>query len=131
MYCVISFLHNVIFHLWRQKSNCSSYIVTPFMEVLFGVIHTRTPQENLLAVIVTHSNVLLTSPDTPAPVRHLRWTQLIISMWCSANSQLHEQSNSFPQQCCYCMPLSIAMHIISLHWWVSWRVCFLYRKNHK
>ena len=23
----------------RQKSNCSSHIVTPFMDVLFGVIH--------------------------------------------------------------------------------------------
>ena len=59
-------------HLLRQKSNCSSHIVTPFMDVLFGVIHTRTLLENLLSVIVTHSSVLLTSPDTPARVWHLR-----------------------------------------------------------
>ena len=52
-------------HLWRQKSNCSSHIVT-FMDVHFGVIHSRTLLENLLSVIVTHSSVLLTSPDTPA-----------------------------------------------------------------
>ena len=52
-------------HLLRQKSNSSSHIVTSFMDVLFGVIHTRTLSENLLSVIVTHSSVLLPSPDTP------------------------------------------------------------------
>ena len=57
-------------HLLIQKSNCSSHIVTPFMDVLFGVIHSRTLLENLLSVIVTHSSVLLTSPDTPARVWH-------------------------------------------------------------
>ena len=49
-----------------KKSNCSSHIVTPFMDVLFGVIHSKTLLENLLSVVVTHSSVLLTSPDTPA-----------------------------------------------------------------
>ena len=29
-------------HLWRQKSNCSSHIVTLFIHVLFGIIHTIT-----------------------------------------------------------------------------------------
>ena len=52
----------------EEKSNCSSHIVPPFMDVLFGVIHTRTLLENLLSVIVTHSSVLLTSPDIPARV---------------------------------------------------------------
>ena len=55
-----------------KESNCSSRIVTPFMDVLFGVIHSRTLLESLLSVIVTHSRVLLTSPDTPARVWHLR-----------------------------------------------------------
>ena len=59
-------------HLLRQKSNCSSHIVTEFMDVLFGVIHYRTLLENLLSVIVTHSIMLLTSPDTPARLWHLR-----------------------------------------------------------
>ena len=59
------------FHLLRKKSNCASHIVTPFMDVFFGVIHSRTI-ENLLTVIVTHSSILLTSPDTPARVWHLR-----------------------------------------------------------
>ena len=59
-------------HLLRQKSNCSSHIVTPFMDVLFGVIRSRTLVENLLSVIVTYSGVLLTSPDTPARVWPLR-----------------------------------------------------------
>ena len=45
-------------HLLKQKSNCSSHIVTPFMDVLFGVIHTRTLLENLLSFIVTHSSIL-------------------------------------------------------------------------
>ena len=62
-----------------QKSNCSSHIVTPFMDVLFGVIHSKTALESLLSVIVTHSSVLLTSPDTPARVWHLRSTQLLLS----------------------------------------------------
>ena len=70
-------------HILSQKSNCSSPIVRPFMDMLFGVIHTRTVVENLLSVLVTHSSVLLTSPDTPAWVCHLRWTQLTISMLCS------------------------------------------------
>ena len=44
----------------------------PIMDVLFGVIHSRTLLEILLSVIVTHSSILLTSPDTPARVWHLR-----------------------------------------------------------
>ena len=59
-------------HLLRQKSSCSSHIVTQFMDVLFGVIHSRTLLESLLSVIVTHSSVLITTPDTPARVWHLR-----------------------------------------------------------
>ena len=59
-------------HLLRQKSNCSSHIVTPFVDVLFGVIPSRTLLEHLLSVIVAYSSVLLTSPDTPARVRLLR-----------------------------------------------------------
>ena len=58
--------------LLRQKSNCSSHIVTQFMDVLLGVIHSRTLLENLLSVIVTHLSILLTSPDTPARVWYLR-----------------------------------------------------------
>ena len=39
---------------------------------LFCVIYTRTLLESLLSDIVTHSSILLTSPDTPARVWHLR-----------------------------------------------------------
>ena len=35
------------------------HIVTQFMDVLFGVIHSHTLSENLLSVTVTHSNDLL------------------------------------------------------------------------
>ena len=59
-------------YLLRQKSICSSHIVTQFFDVLFGIIHSRTLLESLLSVIVTHSSILLTSPDTPARVCHLR-----------------------------------------------------------
>ena len=59
-------------HLLKQKSNCSSHIATQFMDVLFGVILSRTLLESLLSVIVTHSSVLLTSPDTQARVWQLR-----------------------------------------------------------
>ena len=78
---------NFHYNLLRQKSNCSSHIVTKFMDVLLGVIHSWT----LLEIKLTVSNcyrdtsVLLTSIDTPARVWHLRWTQLTISMWGSTN----------------------------------------------
>ena len=52
-------------HLLRQKSNCSSRIVTPFIDMHFGIIHSRN-LENLTSVIVTHSSVSLSSTDTPA-----------------------------------------------------------------
>ena len=42
------------------------------MDVLFGIILTRIILENLLSVIVTHSNDLLMSPDTPAQIWHLQ-----------------------------------------------------------
>ena len=38
------------------------------MDELFDIIHTRTLSENLLSVIVTHSNDLLMSSETPARV---------------------------------------------------------------
>ena len=38
------------------------------MDVLYGVIQSRTLLESLLSVIVTHLSVLLMSPDTPARV---------------------------------------------------------------
>ena len=51
---------------WGKKSNCSNHIVTPCMNVLFGVILTITLLEIFVSVIVIHSSVLWTSPDTPA-----------------------------------------------------------------
>ena len=72
MLLVICWSESSHLHLLKQKSNCSSHIVTPFMDVLFGAIHTRTLLENLLSVLVTHSSVVLASPDTPARVWHLR-----------------------------------------------------------
>ena len=50
-------------HKLRQKSNCSSHIVTPSTDVLFDGIHSTTLLENLLSVIVIHSSILLTSTD--------------------------------------------------------------------
>ena len=99
-------------HLLRQKSNCSSRIVTKFMDVLFGVIHSRTILESLLSVIVTHSSVLLMSPDTPARVWHLRPMELTIyqcgvpQIWI----QLDEQSNSFPNSIVTAIVNSEAYH---------------------
>ena len=42
----------------EAKIQLFSDIVTPFMDVLFGVIFTRTLLKNLLSVLVTHSSVL-------------------------------------------------------------------------
>ena len=51
--------------IFRQKSDCSSHTVTKFIDLLFGVIRTRTLLENLLSVIVTPSNdLLMPPPDT-------------------------------------------------------------------
>ena len=41
--------------------------------------------------------------------------------------QLDEQSNSFPPTVLL-LPLSTVMHISCLHWWVSVRVCYMYKK---
>ena len=70
-------------YLLRQKFKCSSHMVTPFMDVIFVVIHSRTLLENLLLVIGTYSSVLLTSPDTPALASAVNATEhIMISMWC-------------------------------------------------
>ena len=45
-------------HLLRQNSNCSSHIVTQFMDVLFDVIHSSTLLESLLSVIVTFKRLI-------------------------------------------------------------------------
>ena len=61
-------------HLLRQKPNYLSHIVTQFMDVLFGVIHTRTLSENLLSVIDTFKrHIKLSQIHRESPrVRHLR-----------------------------------------------------------
>ena len=46
-----------------------NHIIKQFIDVLFGITHTLL--ENLLSVIVTHSNDFLMFPDTPARVWHL------------------------------------------------------------
>ena len=46
MMLVIGWSESSHLHILRQKFNCSSHIVTPFMNVLFGVMHTRTLLEN-------------------------------------------------------------------------------------
>ena len=83
--CSICWSGSSHLHLRRQKSNCSSYFVNQFMDVIFFEIHTRTLLENLLSVIMTHSRDLLMSEDAPARVWHLRWTQQTISIWSFTN----------------------------------------------
>ena len=56
----------------EAKNPIVRHIATQFMDVPSGVIYTRTLLENFLSVIMTHSNDLLKSPDTPARVWHLR-----------------------------------------------------------
>ena len=52
MQLAISWSGSSHLHLLRKKSNCSSHIVTPIMDVLFGAIHSTILLENLLSVIV-------------------------------------------------------------------------------
>ena len=49
-------------HLLGQKSNCSSHIVTQFVYILFGVIHSRTQLESLLSVITDTFKRLINVP---------------------------------------------------------------------
>ena len=57
-------------HLHQQRQDMLT--CTQFMDVLICVSHTTTLSENLLLAIVTHSNDLLMSPNTPARVWHLQ-----------------------------------------------------------
>ena len=111
-------------HLWRQKSSCSSHIVTQFIDVHFGVIYTRTLSENLLSVRVTHSNDFLIAPihqleSGICDERNWPYQCCVPQIWL----QFDEQSNNFLPQYCYCN-LSIVMQMISLHWWISGRVYY-------
>ena len=45
-------------NILRQKSSCSSHIVTQFMDVLFDVTHTRTLLENLMSVSYTFKRLI-------------------------------------------------------------------------
>ena len=45
-------------HILRQKSNCSSHIVTPFMDVVFGVIHTRTIRKLTVSISDTFKRLI-------------------------------------------------------------------------
>ena len=45
-------------HLWRQKSKCSSHVVTQFMYVISGVMHTRTLLENLSVICDTFNRLI-------------------------------------------------------------------------
>ena len=119
-------------HQWMKKSNCSSHIVTQFMEALFSVIHNNI-LKNLLSFIVTHSKNLLMSSYTPALVWHLRWTQptmhINVVFRQSAYSLMSSVTTS--HNSIVILPLSIVVHIIILHWWISVRVWYMYRNNHR
>ena len=96
--------------LRRQKYNCSSHIVTNLWMCSIGAILTRILLENLFPVIVTHSN--------DSSIDQLE----------SICLQLEEQCNSFSTNGILILPLSIVLHI---HWWISGRVCYMYRNNNR
>ena len=56
------------FDQWRQKLKSSSHIVTQFMGVIFGVIHTSTLLENLLSF---KFNRLINIPNTSSSLTKL------------------------------------------------------------
>ena len=119
-------------HLLRQNSNCSSHIVTPYMNVLIGVIHTRTLLENLLSVIVTHSSLrLINVPrNTSSSLAfEMNATGRINVVFRKFASSLMIRVTASPTV--LFLPLSIAMLIISLHCWISGRGCYMYRNNHR
>ena len=114
-------------HLRRQKSNCSSHIASQFMDVLFG----QNSLENLLSVIVTHSNDLLMSPDTPARVWHFATNatdHIYVVFRESAFSLMSRETVSSTE---LLLPLSITMRIISHHYWIGGRVCYMYKNKNR
>ena len=100
MHMVICWFGGSHLHLLRRKSNCSCHIVTPFMDVLFGVINTRTIFENLLSVMVTHSKCLINVLRVESGIfdEHNWPYQCGVPQ---ISLQLDEQSNSFPKQYYY------------------------------
>ena len=103
------------FHLLKQKSNCLSHIVTPFMNVLFGVIHSGTKLENLLSVNYSNTFKHLIN------VFRYASSSLAIAMHATnhINVVFHKFTYSLMSRVIaptvLFQPLSIAMHIISLH----------------
>ena len=90
-------------HLWRQKSNCSSHIVTQFMDVLFGVI---LPELYYRKLIVSYSGTLKRLINVPKYTSSSGiWDERNWPYQCGVPQkclQLDEQSNNFPQQFWYC-----------------------------
>ena len=132
MYLAICWSGSFNLHLWRQKSNCSSHIFTQFIYVHFGVIFTSTLLENLLSVIVTHSNDLLTNVP--------RYTSSSLAFAIDATDHIKGVFANLHTAWWAELPLpptvlllllSIVVHISGLHCWISGRVCYMYRKNHR
>ena len=120
-------------HLLRQKSNCSSHIVTRFMDVLFGVIHSRTLVETLLSCSYSDTIKRLINVH--------RYTSSSLTFTMNATDHINVVFRKFAYSLMsrvitspnsvLSLPLSIAMHIISLHWWISGIVCYMYRIDHR
>ena len=87
--CIVCISNGSLNLIWFSLAHVILYSCNScpcFYVLVWNKIHLfRTLLENLLSVIVTHSNDLLMFPDTPAQVWYLQWTQLTISMWCSSN----------------------------------------------
>ena len=112
-------------HLRRQKSNCLS--VAQFMDVLFYVILTRTLLENLLSVVVTHSNDINVRQNTRSSLAFaMNATDNINVVFRKSAYILMSRVTVSPTV--LLLPLTTVMHISSLHWWIRGRVCYM-KKN--
>ena len=128
----ICWLWYSLLHQRSEKSSCSSQIVTKLMGVFISVINTNTLLESLLPVSVKHFNDLLMSPihqlesgifnEHNWPCISIRSSVILLTVWWALWQ---------PSPTVLSLSLSIVMHVISLHWWISGRVCYLYMNNNR
>ena len=85
----------------------------------------------LLHISNAHNTIINNDLLTPAWIWHLRWMQLTILMWCSANLLTAWWAEWQRPSTILILPLSIVMHISSLHWWISGRVCYMYKNKNR
>ena len=111
-------------HIFRQKSNCSSHIVTLLMDVLFGVIHSITLRKVNVSYSDTFKHLINVSTYTSSSLTFaMNGTDHINVVFrkfaYSLMSRVKASHNS------------IVPAIVNIDAWISGRVCYMYRNKNR